>query len=414
MTRLRHIAAINPPTPGFDRLGSDTILPFVPLEAVWSEGLDLSRAKPKSEVATGYTRFQERDILVPKITPTFQADRATIARGIDGGVAAGTTELHVVRVHPGVDERYVRYLLSSREFLEGGEAEMIGVAGQKRVPDVWLRDLRVPFTNLTRQRAIADYLDTETARIDALITKKQRMIELLDERWQAELAGLVLGARATSEKSPTPLGPTPSHWRMARVRQVVARAAVGVVVNPSSYFTEEGVPFLHGSNVLEGRFDLGSVKRISARDSALLWRSQLEPGDVVVVRAGFPGRAAVVTDDLRGANCASVLVLKLNRLVLPPFLELFINSSRGRAQVAAAQYGAAQEQINLSDIVDFLVPVPPLEEQGDIIRRSTKARAANELARAKLERQIELLREHRQALITAAVTGELEVPGVAA
>jgi restriction endonuclease S subunit len=193
VTRLRHLAKINPATPGFDRVSDGALISFAPLEAVWSDGLDLSRKKAKSEVSTGYTRFQEGDIVVPKITPTFQADRATIAFGVDGGVAAGTTELHVVRVNPGVDRRYVRYLLSSREFLVGGEAEMIGVAGQKRVPDAWLRDFRVPILDVERQRVIADFLDRETARIDAITVTLERQIVLLRERRQALITAAVMG-----------------------------------------------------------------------------------------------------------------------------------------------------------------------------------------------------------------------------
>ncbi|GIU84515.1 MAG: restriction endonuclease [Acidimicrobiales bacterium] len=193
MIRLRHLAAVNPPTPEFDRLPDHTLVPFVPLEAVWSSGLDLSRRKAKGDALTGYTRFIEGDIVVPKITPTFQADRTTIAQGLEGGVAVGTTELHVVRPGPGAERRYIRYLLSSRPFLHGGEAEMIGVAGQKRVPDTWLRDFPVPVTDVAKQRAIADFLDAETGRIDALIAKQRQLINLLQERRQTLITAAVIG-----------------------------------------------------------------------------------------------------------------------------------------------------------------------------------------------------------------------------
>ncbi len=82
MTPLRHLASVNPSTPDFDRLRPDTLVAFIPLEAVSASGLDTSRRRPKEEVASGYTRFLEGDILVPKITPTFQSDRAVIAMGL--------------------------------------------------------------------------------------------------------------------------------------------------------------------------------------------------------------------------------------------------------------------------------------------------------------------------------------------
>ena len=71
--RLRHIARINPLSPRFDRLPDDAAVPFLPMEKVWPEGLDLSEQRPKSAVSIGYTRFESGDVIVPKITPTFEA-----------------------------------------------------------------------------------------------------------------------------------------------------------------------------------------------------------------------------------------------------------------------------------------------------------------------------------------------------
>ena len=195
--RLRYIATINPPTPEFVLLASHAEIPFIPLEAVcFGNRLDVSRRRPKFAVETGYTRFREQDILVPKITPTFQANRTVIAEGLEGGIAAGTTELHVVRVKPDADRRYVRYLLSSKSFLDEGEASMIGVAGQKRVPDEYLRNLIVPVVEIDQQRAIADYLDAETTHIDALIARYTRTADLLAEYRKALITSIVTGETA--------------------------------------------------------------------------------------------------------------------------------------------------------------------------------------------------------------------------
>jgi len=192
--RLRHVAAVNPPTPEFELLPDTAELPFFPLEAIWPGGRLITTCRQsKAAVSSGYTRFREGDILLPKITPTFQADRTVIANGLEGGVGAGTTELHVVRAGPDADVRYLRYLLSSKNFLDEGEASMIGVAGQKRVPDDYLRNLAVPVVDLHQQRAIADYLDLETTRIDALVERIDRQIALLQERRQALITATVTG-----------------------------------------------------------------------------------------------------------------------------------------------------------------------------------------------------------------------------
>jgi hypothetical protein len=208
--RLRYIAEVNPATSEFDRLGGDEPVTFLPLEAIWPGALlDTSRIRTKADVANGYTRFRAGDILVPKITPTFQANRSAIASGLIGVVGAGTTELHVVRSGPHADARYLLYTLSSRPFLLEGEGSMIGVAGQKRVPDEFLRDYPVLLPDLARQCAIADYLDAETARIDALVGMRRRQIELLGEAMVARRTASVLSGLDPV----TGAGRTPVTWQ---------------------------------------------------------------------------------------------------------------------------------------------------------------------------------------------------------
>ena len=118
--RLRHVAEVNPSTPEFDALKDEDEVSFVPLERVWPNAFDPSESRQKGSVSTGYTRFRDGDVVVPKITPTFQADRTLIVHGLKGGVGAGTTELHIVRAGPGIETRYVRYLMSTCSFLHGG------------------------------------------------------------------------------------------------------------------------------------------------------------------------------------------------------------------------------------------------------------------------------------------------------
>jgi len=192
-TRLRFIATINPHSPLFETLPLETEVAFAPLEAVWADGLDLAQRRVLADVSAGYTKFQEGDILIPKITPTFQADRAVIAKHLPNGVAVGTTELHIVRVSQGYDARYIRYLFSCRNFLDGGEAEMIGVAGQKRVPEIWLKNFPVPVLDSGEQRAIADFLDTETAHLDKTVRSTLRQVLLIRERRQALITAAVSG-----------------------------------------------------------------------------------------------------------------------------------------------------------------------------------------------------------------------------
>jgi len=172
---LRHLAEVNPPTREFDSLGRDESVTFMPLETVWADQrVDFSRRVPKREVASGYTRFRDRDVLVPKVAPTFQAGRVVVAT-IGTPAGAGTTELHVVRSRPDIsDPRFLAYVCRSAPFLAEGVSTFQGVAGLQRVPDEFIKSFPVASMNLDEQCRIADFLDTETARIDHLLTLRVR------------------------------------------------------------------------------------------------------------------------------------------------------------------------------------------------------------------------------------------------
>ncbi|MFE1951986.1 restriction endonuclease subunit S [Streptomyces sp. NPDC059524] len=409
VVRLRHLAQVNPLTPAFDRLADEDELTFLPMEAVWpGSRLDITRRRVKASVATGYTRFQDGDVLVPKITPTFEAGRAVLIAGLLGGVGVGTTELHVVRPGPRIDPRFLLYTVNTHGFLRLGKAEMYGVAGQQRVPDSFLRDLQVELPRLEEQRRLADFLDGETTRIDALRDRRAQQRRLLEERHTVALAECVSSREPGHHLHPL-AGPVSDRWQVVPLRRAVPAVNVGVVINPSTYFTDSGVPFIHGFNVRSGWIDPTGMKFMSAASNEQLSRSRVEAGDVLVVRVGAPGRSAVVTEEFDGANCASVLILRKGKLLLPEFLSAFINSPAGQGQVKIAQYGAAQEVISAAQTLSFEVPVPDLPEQRQRVSKLEQVLGSIAELRRGIDTQVALLAERRQALITAAVTGQFDV-----
>jgi len=420
--RLRHVAAINPSTPEFELVPDTAELPFLPLEAVWpGDRLDTTRRQPKAAVSSGYTRFREGDILLPKITPTFQADRTVIAIGLEGGVGAGTTELHVVRAGSDADVRYLCYLLSSKKFLDEGEASMIGVAGQKRVPDDCLRDLPVPVVDLRRQRAIADYLDRETARIDALIAKKRRMIELLEEQTHAWSVRLVLGDLGGTKGSTSPSGlyrVVPDGWKETALRHLhcsVQTGPFGSQLHAEEY-VEGGWPVVNPMNLVEGEISAVETMTVSDQKRTELARHILAPGDIVFGRRGQMGRAGLAEEAHRGWLCGTgSLRLRLRTtLITPTYLKLLLETPVARAYFELASVGSTMDNLNSEIVLALPTLVPPIATQDRIVEDVHARRETTEALRGRLERQIGLLQEHRQALITAAVTGELEIPGVAA
>ena len=422
--RLRHVAAVNPPTHEFDVLPDTAELPFLPLEAVWpGDRLDTTRRQPKSAVSSGYTRFREGDILLPKITPTFQADRTVIVKGLEGGVGAGTTELHVVRAGPDADVRYLRYLLSSKKFLDEGEASMLGVAGQKRVPDDCLRDLRVPVVDLRHQRAIADYLDRETARIDALIEKKGCLVERLGERRQSLITGAVTGELGVSEMAACRQDQSPRSGDPRaitggdRVKTIPLKRIVGINLYTLPETTEPGFEFRYVDIGAVGRGQLVSEPEVTVFSAApSRARRLVRSGDTIIstvrtyLRAVWPVR-----------DSATDLVVSTGFAVLTPtgsidsrYLGWLAQSDVVIEEVVARSVGVSYPAINPSDIGTIRVPLPPLPYQLAIADYLDRETARIDALIKMINQQTSLLAERRQALITAAATGELQIPGVAA
>lgn len=282
----------------------------------------------------------------------------------------------------------------------------------------------LPVPPLDEQVAIADSLDNTTKMLDTLEWNKRKLIEKLKEKRTALISRTVTrglppaATRATSLDAKPRLkssgvewiGDIPKHWDTRRLRHISDGITVGVVVNPSSYVTDEGVPFLLGGDVREFLIDTSNCNRCDpATSDGPLRKSKLAARDLVVVRVGYPGVAAVVPPELEGANCASMMIVRRHPRFSSQWLAYVFNSQVGRDQIDIVQYGAAQKQFNISHAVDFEFPFPPLPEQNAIADYLDRETAKIDRMVEKVEAAIERVQEYRTALITAAVTGKIDV-----
>lgn len=277
-----------------------------------------------------------------------------------------------------------------------------------------LLNLVIPVPLVAEQITIAAFLDRETARIDELLREQGLLLEDLGLKRQATITQVVtqgIDSKVTLRSSGTPwIGDMPQHWGTRRLKQISPEQTVGVVVNPSTYVDPAGtVPFLVGSNIAEQRFKLQQLRFISEENNALLQKTRLRAGDLVTVRVGAPGITAVIPPELDGCNCASVMITRQSPIFDSRWLAYAMNSRIGRAQVEVVQYGAAQEQFNISHAVDFVFPFPPHAEQQAIADHLDAQLAQIDALTEEVRASMALMRQHRAALITAAVTGKIDV-----
>lgn len=284
--------------------------------------------------------------------------------------------------------------------------------GQPNINQEKVASLKVSAPQPNEQQKIANFLDHETAKIDTLIGKQEKLIELLKEKRQAVISHAVtkgLNPQAPMKDSGVEwLGEVPEHWEIKRLKHISPKVGVGLVINPSTYTRYEGLHFIFGGDVKEYRFDLSKTRKISKQDSDKLLPSRLNHRDLVSVRVGFPGVTAVVPKELEGSNCASVAVIRKGAYN-SDWLCAAMNSWVGKQQVDVVAYGAAQKQFNIADAVEFRFPFPPIGEQDEIATYVEKTLSKfNKLNNSALI-QIAVLKERKAALISAAVTGKIDV-----
>ena len=192
--RLKYACQVNPSKSELADLSAETQVSFLPMELVGEDGmLSLGETRTIEQVWEGYTYFRDKDVIVAKITPCFENGKGALCNNLFNGIGFGTTELYVLRAKEGICPKYIYYLTKSRPFRALGAAMMHGTAGQQRVPDDFVKDFRLGFPSINEQQAIADFLDRETAKIDALINKIREGIEKLKEYRTALISAAVTG-----------------------------------------------------------------------------------------------------------------------------------------------------------------------------------------------------------------------------
>jgi len=414
-TRMRFLLQRRPTAKQSYALQTAEEVNFVPMEAVGENGsLDLSRIRSKKDIEQSYTLFFEGDVVVAKITPCFENGKGALATRLNAGLAYGTTELHVLSPLPQLDGRFLFYLTINHTFRIQGEAAMKGAAGQKRVPDEFIQDFRFHVPPLDTQRRIADYLDTETAQIDALIAEKERMLALLTEKRAALVSRAVTrGLDPTVPLKPSGLewlGDIPEHWEVVRFKHF-SRIGNGSTPNRDNpqYWEGGDYPWLNSSVVNSRKIEEISryVTEVALTECHL---PKIDPPSLLVAITGqgkTRGKSTVLEFEATinqhlayikpSKECADCLYLSY---LLDAAYEFMRSDSDGA--------GSTRGAITCEQLGNFYISLPPLTEQLTILNFIDKEVSEFEQIEQDLRCSVSLLKERRSALITAAVTGQLE------
>lgn len=412
--RLRFVAELNPSKSEIANLDGGTNVSFLPMEAIGDDGtLITNREKPIAELEQGYTYFRDGDVVVAKITPCFENGKGALMRGLLNGVGFGTTELIVARPRAGeVTGEYLHHLFTSREFRALGESYMYGAGGQKRVPDAFVRDFATAFPPSAEQTRIIAFLDQETAKIDGLIGEQRRLMELLKEKRQSVISHAVtkgLNPHAFMKLSGIEwLNDVPSHWKVARLsyNATIENGTTPSRDNPN-YWLGGDVPWLSSGEVNQYRITEATeyITNKALNECPL----RLLPRGTIVIGMIGQGKTRGLSASLEieaSINQNLAAVTTGGHLVSDYLLYIFQS-----AYDYLREYGRGGNQAALNcEILSALrVPLPPLEEQSRICNYLEVRLEEFDTLAAEAQRAVDLLQERRSALISAAVTGQIDV-----
>lgn len=273
-----------------------------------------------------------------------------------------------------------------------------------------------PLPSLAEQEAIACFLECETAKIDALITEQEKLVALLAEKRQATISHTVTRGlnpnTAMKDSGVTWLGKVPAHWTVTRMKFLIRDGIAGPYGSSltKAMYVPSGYRVYGQQQVIPDDFTVGDYY-ISDDKFAEMTRYQVAPNDLLISVMGTIGRAAVVPPDVEPGiiNPRLVLYRVLEHLIYPKYLQTFINNRTSQNYFSLAAQGTTMEGLNMTSIGELQVAVPPLSEQTEILDFTDQHnKKVGVLAKA-AEHAIALLKERRNALIAAAVTGKIDV-----
>jgi type I restriction enzyme S subunit len=366
-----------------------------------------------SAVYAGYTYFRNNDVVVAKITPCFENGKGAIAKGLTNGCAFGTTELHVLRVDMDqLNRDFLFYLTVSGWFRDLGESEMYGAGGQKRVPEDFIKNLIAGIPPKNEQQAIVGFLEHKTAQIDALIAKKQSLLDKLAEQRRSLINQAVTKGldRTVSmkESDVSWLGEVPRHWETKRLRFLMTMSGGLTPRTSESRYWGGDIPWISPKDMKNERLSnsIDTLTEDALKETTL----RLYPsGKVLIVVRGmilahtFP--VAVNEVPVTVNQDMKVLETTMN----PEYLAVLLRGIQSLVLSIVEESAHGTKVLRTDLLKNMVLPVPPRAEQDEIVGEVARISSRIDKMVSTVTDAIAKLQEYRAALITNAVTGRINV-----
>jgi type I restriction enzyme S subunit len=406
--RLKHLAALNPESLAEDTDPAQEMV-YVDIRGVDSLGRIVERERLVFASAPSRARrlVCDGDVIVSTVRTYLRAIAPISDPEPDMVVSTGFA---VVRPTDGLTTDFASYALRAPYFVECVVANSKGVSFPAiNESEMATYELAVPPE--PEQYAIAAFLDRETARIDALVAKKEHLIELLQEKRIALITRVVTKGLdpnvPMSDSGVEWVREIPTHWKVTPLKRVTSiRYGLG---EPPGLLAD-GLPFIRATNVMKGRIVDQEMQFVDPRDVPWNRDPALRTDDIIVVRSGaYTGDSAIIPPEYDGAIAGYDMVVRPRPGTASFLAWALLSRYVLEAQIELESMRAAQPHLNAQELGAALILLPPDSEQRAIAAFLDRETARIDALLAKVREAIDRLNELRTALISAAVTGKIDV-----
>lgn len=311
--------------------------------------------------------------------------------------------------------KYYDYIFQTHEFQQSLKGYGNGIMEiRMRIPIGNLNNVMLPIPSPTEQKAIADYLDKECARIDDIVEKQRNIIAKLKKYKKSVITEAVTkGLNPTAAMKDSGIewiGEIPEHYKLSKLKYYARYITDGTHSTPE--YVAEGTPFLSIKDISSGKLDFSDTKYISLEQHQELSRhAPIEKGDILFTRIGTLGVSVIVDVDIAFDIFVSVGLLKPKDNINIKYLNYVMNSEYyyQYIQLVKAGGGTSAAKFNLFDVSNSPIIYPPLQEQTIIADYLDQKCSEIDSVIEKREKMVDLLTEYKKSLIYECVTRKKEV-----
>lgn len=409
---IKHVAQLNPSKSCVSIEKMKGMCSFIPMEKLKFNSLSLDEIKDVPDVYNGYTYFENEDILVAKVTPCFENKNMVVAHDLHNGIGFGSSEIYVLRCNDIIKNDFLFYRLQEDNFMSIAEGAMTGAGGLKRVPSEVLNNFKFGLPGKKEQSIIVDFLKHETAKIDNLIEKQQQLIELLKEKRQAVISHAVtkgLNPDAPMKDSGVEwLGKVPEHWEVSKFGYIslVVRGGSPRPAGDPTLFNGDYSPWVTVAEITkDNEIYLDSTDTFLTKKGSEQCRV-FKAGTLLISNSGATLGVPKILNIDANANDGVVGFELLN--IDHEYAYFYLSTLTINLRESIKQ-GSGQPNLNTDIVKSIAIPIPPEKEIQQIvsfIKETIKLYLSMESGAME---QVKLLQERRTALISAAVTGKIDV-----